>query len=355
MTKQDRFLNFDGLRGIAVILVVLFHYAYRYNSSEILSLYPLLNLFKYGYVGVQLFFIISGFVIAFTLCKYKNIFRFTIARFSRLYPIYWIAIAFIFITKSFILGEHIPTVTYLVNLSMLQSFFKVQSVNGVFWTLAKELTFYVFAATLYKLDIFNKNWPYVIWGVVSITWMSLYNLGYAPHHSMAFKIGILLLCRYSLLFIAGIYIYRIAFKINNIRNNIFFAGAILVIYIMQYSLENENLHLVKSSAQIMLCAVCFLPFFAICYKNNSFLENKFLLLSGRISYSWYLTHSPLRDIIFPAIYDKISMYWSVALTFALSFLFALLFYYLIERYIHKYTLMCLLKIYNKISESRRLC
>ena len=67
---QQRVNEIDLLRFIAALAVVFFHYAFRGYAADDLSIlpYPLLApLAKYGYLGVELFFMISGFVILTSL------------------------------------------------------------------------------------------------------------------------------------------------------------------------------------------------------------------------------------------------------------------------------------------------
>ena len=88
-------MELDALRGIAAFSVVLFHYTARYDSIYGHS-NRLLFKFNYGHLGVNLFFIISGFVIFMTLDRTKSVIDFVVARFSRLYPAYWTALALTF-------------------------------------------------------------------------------------------------------------------------------------------------------------------------------------------------------------------------------------------------------------------
>lgn len=57
LDPQKRFLELDALRGLAAMLVVMFHYSMNYSDL------PVYRIFKYGITGVDLFFLISGFVI----------------------------------------------------------------------------------------------------------------------------------------------------------------------------------------------------------------------------------------------------------------------------------------------------
>src|SRR5947208_2292947 len=86
-----RFAELDALRGIAAVMVVIFHYTWR--SEKVL---PGANGFthglSWGYFGVELFFAISGFVILMTLRQTKTSSDFVVSRFARLFPAYWAAI-----------------------------------------------------------------------------------------------------------------------------------------------------------------------------------------------------------------------------------------------------------------------
>jgi peptidoglycan/LPS O-acetylase OafA/YrhL len=96
-TKSARLLELDGLRGLAALSVVLYHYTYMYNQFFGHRTKPLAT-FSRGMFGVDLFFIISGFVILMTVSRADNVLDFVVSRLSRIYPVYWVAIAFTFIT-----------------------------------------------------------------------------------------------------------------------------------------------------------------------------------------------------------------------------------------------------------------
>lgn len=90
-----RFLELDVFRGIAALGVVLFHYTSQY--STLFQHSPEMNFyFSLGRHGVELFFIMSGFVILITLERTKSSLDFIVKRFARLYPAYWVAIALTF-------------------------------------------------------------------------------------------------------------------------------------------------------------------------------------------------------------------------------------------------------------------
>ena len=85
MTKS-RVNEIDLLRFIAALAVVFFHYTFRGYAADAMTImpYPLLAPFsKYGYLGVELFFMISGFVILMTAAN-GSLRKFVVSRFVRL-------------------------------------------------------------------------------------------------------------------------------------------------------------------------------------------------------------------------------------------------------------------------------
>src|SRR3954469_15102112 len=78
-----RLEGLDGLRGIAAASVMVYHYTAWYPFLHGFDLTPA---FPYGIFGVELFFVISGFVIFMTLERTRSLGQFAAARFARLYP-----------------------------------------------------------------------------------------------------------------------------------------------------------------------------------------------------------------------------------------------------------------------------
>lgn len=147
-SSARRLQALDALRGIAALAVVLFHYTtnLRYNYPQFR---PLLS-FPYGHFGVELFFVVSGFVIFMSLARARSVADFAVSRFARLFPAYW---AGLLLTASLLATGGLADRTIghtdtLFNLTMLQEFFGVPHVDGVYWTLARELVFYLLMGLL---------------------------------------------------------------------------------------------------------------------------------------------------------------------------------------------------------------
>ncbi|WP_231905044.1 MULTISPECIES: acyltransferase family protein [Streptomycetaceae] len=151
--RRPRLYVLDGLRLLAALYVVAYHYtAFAEHDPHpwgrpVHEVFPVFNRFSsYGFLGVQLFFLISGFVICMTAWG-RTPKDFLISRVTRLFPAYWFAIAattvFVLLAGGHWLRYGRGIDQFLTNLTMLQDPLKVSDVDGVYWTLWCELVFYL--------------------------------------------------------------------------------------------------------------------------------------------------------------------------------------------------------------------
>ena len=144
---KTRLPELDMLRGFAVLIVVFFHITMKRPEAELG--------FKYGVTGVDLFFIISGFVIYMSIHKIQKPIDFIINRISRLYPAYWFAVTFTFILY---ITVHATPISisfiwqYLCNLTMFQFYLRQPSLDGPYWTLIVELLFYFYVYIFFRYN-----------------------------------------------------------------------------------------------------------------------------------------------------------------------------------------------------------
>jgi peptidoglycan/LPS O-acetylase OafA/YrhL len=154
--RESRLRALDGLRLLAALMVCSYHFAGK--NGEIAdswhqspsAVFPTFSRFAtYGALGVQFFFVISGFVICMSSWG-RTVGDFFRSRVSRLYPAYWVAI--IMVTAA---GFVLPVVfaplrsdEILLNLTMLQQPMGSPRVLGVCWTLWVEVRFYAMFALL---------------------------------------------------------------------------------------------------------------------------------------------------------------------------------------------------------------
>lgn len=162
----------DGLRLLAALAVILFHFTARFPTlgwgESPFEMFPLLApISSYGMLGVQLFFIISGFVILLSAWG-RDVTAFASSRVARLFPAYWVAVLATglllpAISEGLRDGKSLGEV--LVNLTMLQDAFGVSRVDGVYWTLWVELCFYLLMALILLRGVTARRIT-----VVAIVW-----------------------------------------------------------------------------------------------------------------------------------------------------------------------------------------
>jgi peptidoglycan/LPS O-acetylase OafA/YrhL len=153
----NRLVEVDTLRGLAAIAVVFFHFTTRFGELYPGHSSPSIS-FPVGHYGVNLFFIISGFVIFMTLERTQKSMDFVVSRFSRLFPTYWVAI-FLTLAITHLLGlpgKLVGLGTAIANMTMVHGIFSVPHVDGVYWTLEVELLFYCGMFLLYRLEFLDK-------------------------------------------------------------------------------------------------------------------------------------------------------------------------------------------------------
>jgi peptidoglycan/LPS O-acetylase OafA/YrhL len=156
--RRRRYHEVDILRIIAALGVVGFHFLFRSSTTS-----PVLahtgfsdpgGIFHYGNIGVPLFFVISGFVILNSAWNRSPI-KFLSSRVGRLYPTFWVACTLTALVIAVAPGDRF-TVSFdkwLANLSMFSESYGVDYVDGVYWTLAIELAFYVLMLAFIKVGL----------------------------------------------------------------------------------------------------------------------------------------------------------------------------------------------------------
>jgi exopolysaccharide production protein ExoZ len=166
--------NIQALRGIAVLLVVLFHLVIieqKYGGSK--TILP--DFLKFGMFGVDLFFVISGFVMAtITRGKFQNTnqaIRFLYHRVSRIYPTYWVysflVLGIFFFNPLLVNSSQGNEVNVLASFLLIPS--ETLPLVMVGWTLIHEMYFYL---VLFFILLFNQEKNFykamLLWVVVVI-------------------------------------------------------------------------------------------------------------------------------------------------------------------------------------------
>ena len=279
-SKDSRILELDSLRGIASVAVVFYHYFYRY---DFLYGYSGINV-QWSYVGrygVQVFFILSGFVIYWTLKRIDRPLDFVISRFSRIYPLYWVSLIITFSTVSYfgLEGREVTINDALLNVLMFHQVFGVDNVDGVYWTLIVELVFYFWIFVVYSTkQIKNVE----IWFSIFIIYSVFVRLGWLDEIRIMKMVFIL---DYIPFFTAGICF----FKIKNEENGFLTRPILLLTFlsvVIHYTIPES-----------ILFAFFYYVFYCVVNDKMAFLVKRPLILLGKISYPLYLLHQNIGYVV----------------------------------------------------------
>ena len=315
-TQNKDIVSIQALRGIAALLVVLSH-------CFPLDKYPETNILRYislrGGIGVHIFFIISGYIIPYSMYKnkyqIKNIGVFFAKRMVRIEPPYILSIVLIlsFAWLSAWSPWSNSTMTYkpdwwniIGHLCYLNAFTKQPWLSPVYWTLALEFMFYIILALFYPFITSSKK------TVLFTTFFIFLSLSFTHN-----RVPYYLLERHTVFFTLGI--------------------ALFLFHIKKISLF-EYAFLTLSC--FVVCFVLYAPlFFFVALASLLFIHfvgriPQVFWALGTISYSLYLTHAIVASR-FEALFVRLIPGLSVSAKFTLGLMgciaFAAVFYYFIER------------------------
>jgi peptidoglycan/LPS O-acetylase OafA/YrhL len=289
----DRFEELDVLRGLAAAVVVLSHYSShcaRYFGSGPFGLH-LRTVF--GFFAVQLFFMISGFVISFTLERSATWRDFAVSRASRLYPAYWTALTLMVLVETLVFGRPFWPGGYVTNLTMFQEFLGFGNLDNVFWSLTVELAFYVIMGVLLAAGLLPRI------EAVAAGWLGLAVLWSVTEQYLGFAVPAalpqVLILRYVPFFVAGIVFYRIVRGGLSRSRVALLVGAFAAAGLID-GLWNADVPGVSGpdvARRVMVATVLFGLFALAVTGRLRFAVSPVTLWLGVISYSLYLSHRNL--------------------------------------------------------------
>ena len=292
MPEGNRLAFLDFVRGIAAFAVLVQH------TSE--TLWPSINWATHQYVnvgrfGVVAFFLVSGFIIPFSLERGGSVRRFVIGRVFRLYPLYWLsllAILFIYQFRHDALTPDFRTHTFLhavVNFTMIQELVGVPHAIGLYYTLTVELVFYALCAVLFAFGLLRRSvrnaWV-VLGGSVVLGTVAPFVIGHrAP---MA-----------GLFYVSSMFVGTVVYRYSTGDARLVDAQA-LVAAIAMFGLVGCYVNYVHFTdlndsdpftfwGAAIAWSVAYLFFFGAFAMRREEFPSPFLWL-GRISYSLYLMH-----------------------------------------------------------------
>ncbi|GAA3814190.1 hypothetical protein GCM10022403_054730 [Streptomyces coacervatus] len=291
--ERPRLYAIDGIRLVAALMVAVHHYAGSWRVDQpanavwdrpVSDIMPTVFHFAaYGWIGVEIFFVISGFVICMS-CWGRTPRDFFVSRVIRLYPAYWFGIAFTTAVLVVAPGvwDRLKLRDILLNFTMLQSGSGVASVDGVYWTLWSELRFYLLfmvvvatGLTYRKVVIFC-----CVWGAAAmlapVAKFHLLTLAANPEGAW--------------FFIAGLALYLM----HRFGQDLLLWGILAMAWLMgqrELGLRIDNTeHVSGWRGSMVIYTVFLLVMVAIALGATDRVRWKWLVTAGSLTYPLYLIH-----------------------------------------------------------------
>ena len=322
-----RLRELDLLRFLAASAVVFFHFTGFKGSGPwpepALQMFPGMGVVtRYGYLGVDLFFVISGFVILMSAWG-RGPGEFGISRVVRLMPAYWAGVLLgLGIYLVFGLGNGVPGLV-LPNLTMLQAGLGLKNVDAVFWTLWVELHFYVLIGVLASIGITYRS---------CLVFMAVWTLGGVFADEADNKLlQVMLMPTWSPYFVAGMALYLM----HRFGPTLLLWGYVGVSWLLAVHWSVWRTGHVFTTADEKVVAVAVTGIFAVMVLVATgrlrWLRWKGLTVLGALTYPLYLTHSQVALPLLKYVYPALERYAALGLAVAVSLAVAYAVHRLVER------------------------
>ena len=307
--SNKRIIGLDLLRIFAAFTIMTYHYFYigpiqGFYSNEVFH-----RLCFWGEFGVDVFFLLSGFVILISTEYVKSSAKFLIGRAKRIYPAYIICSLF-----TMFCGFLMPDTNkvdlfhrWLNSLMFYSDVWGGATLSNIYWTLLVEIKFYILVAIIMKIGIW-KNYKYQIlflWCLIAIInnfsinnnmLNILFNLKYAGH----FTLGIIL------------------YLLKNRKERSYWMGTIIVMsvwLIYRNMLAHTNwirslTEIQYTDIDIFLGMIFIISVFILSIEiQNCLFLTRFTSFLGALSYTFYLIHADFGYFIRTQYYIRLVVWF----------------------------------------------
>lgn len=306
-----------GLRAIAAYSVVLFHYGSSFVNSVGVP-YPIGKILSNGYLGVSFFFVLSGFILAYSyrnpLTTWSTKKAFFLARFARIYPVYIVALlASFFIGSRYVGSVSVGAIPQFVLLQCWVPYTaSIQNWNTPGWTLSVEALFYVtfplaialaagatdkrlsVAASLFASIMLLAQTPGYQFDPLAPAWLGWVSLPLLRLPEFLFGVSLGVLCTRGRLQVLG--------RAPALPAITFAAVVCLAV------LPNAS---VPGPFGVLMGLLIASVFWSTESRMRRLLSTKLFVLLGGASYALYLLHEPAHDL-FTSVFDGSSKLTLVA-------------------------------------------
>lgn len=259
-----------------------------YDQNEFL-----VAIFSFGWLGVYLFFSISGFVIYMSILRCENFFMFFVARYLRLAPAMLVSSILIYLT-SFLIPErplgHPNLIDFLPSFTFIDPFLlseitgsEVRSLDGAFWSLYIEVKFYFLVAVAYFV-LGDKGLKSLM--ILYVSWLFLAALNYIDFENSVLQFLFEALnyagVKYYGWFLMGVFAYKFSIDRSISRLTILFG----LLFVASVTARFGDVW-----ATLAACFTALVFILPIRFKQmRAFFASRIFLFFGYVSYPLYLIH-----------------------------------------------------------------
>lgn len=292
-SASGRLAALDVLRFAAALAVTLYHYVTSFPSKGPFdgAAAAVSTVTRYGYLGVDLFFMISGFVILWS-SQGRSAREFFISRAGRLFPTFWVAMSLSALAL-WIAGAGPGAAQIVGNATMIPSVIGVAPIDGVYWTLEMEIRFY---ALIFVLLLLRQMPRIELWLALWLGASLVCTLLPVP-----WLVAFLAVHPYGPLFIVGCYFYLIhASGPSPFRVGGLCIAALLAIYLSLQQRAGFITPDVVSGFVVPLVMLAFFGLFILMIRGQlaTRVPVSTAMALGALTYPLYLVHGRIGELIY---------------------------------------------------------
>ena len=306
--RTGRLRALDGLRLLAALAVAFYHYTAYEGAGSAWgqrpdSIFPRwAGLSAYGWLGVEVFFVISGFAICMS-CWGRTLGDFFRSRVTRLYPAYWAAVVLTYLVTALTpaIRQGVDFTTALVDLTMLQDPIGVDRVDGVYWTLWAEMRFYLlFALVVWGGLTFRRVVAFsMIWTIVAV-------IARTADSELLFTVA---MPKYAHFFLVGVGIYLVyRFGHHPLSWALIGVNFLLAVHYavarMDHQAEDVVHRPLSATVVTIVLAVSVLLILATAHGRLDWVRWKWVTYAGALTYPFYLLHDYIGFAVIYWLYQR---------------------------------------------------
>jgi len=325
-SKSARIPALDLLRFTAAIAVTLYHFVSCYPKGADANI-PVVSAIsavtRYGYLGVDLFFMISGFVIVWSSWN-RNALDFTVSRITRLYPSFWASILFtvacIWLIAPFVPHVSVPVLTprtLAANATMIPAVLNAPLIEGVYWTLEIEIRFYALIFLLLLFRSLHRIEP-LLYAWLALTIVSLFvELPWILYYTG--------MVPYGAFFASGCLFFLVMSRGWSIARSVGLVVGLMTSMAVSINQRGQFLTADSASAVVVPTLVAvFFGLFVLMIRRGTTRPARTSYWLGALTYPLYLTHAMMGLLVFEWLRPTIGTIASIATITVLALIVAII-------------------------------